>query len=54
MSKTCPFCHQPICGEGWNPENGDRFYSHISGEFNLSCAYELAQNRDGEWRRNAK
>jgi len=37
----CPKCGKPIWGEGWNPETGDRFYSHIHKEDETKCDFEI-------------
>ena len=47
--KYCPFCCTPIWGEGWDPNTRDRFYSHV--KHNDACAFELAVDVSGNWRR---
>jgi len=37
----CPKCGKPIWGEGWNPANGDRFYSHVYVEDEDRCDREI-------------
>jgi len=40
----CPICQLPIWGEGWNPANGERFYSHrVAG----GCCFEIGILPDG-------
>lgn len=46
----CPFCAKRIWGEGYNPENGDRFYSHVDEEHTCG-AYEVVLDVNGTWRK---
>lgn len=51
---NCPFCEEPIWGEGWNPKNQERFYSHVSPTQNVTCAYELGLMPDGKWNKYSR
>lgn len=46
---NCPFCEEPIWGEGWDPKTGKRFFSHVSPTQNICCAWELVLATDGSW-----
>lgn len=37
----CPFCGRDIWGEGWNPETGTRYFSHVTQEDSERCCWEI-------------
>lgn len=47
--ECCPFCGDPIWGEGWNPSTGETYFSHRFSGMNKLCAQELGRMPDGKW-----
>lgn len=38
----CPNCGEPIWGEGWNPDSGSRYFSHVDPG-NADYCYEAIE-----------
>jgi hypothetical protein len=52
MKILCPFCGGSIWGEGWDPKTGRHFYSHVRSQPTQDCAWELAVDEQGKWKKS--
>jgi hypothetical protein len=43
--KVCPYCSEPVQGEGWNPPTNIYFYSHVGSP--RGCVDEIVVDGDG-------